>query len=388
MANFSGLIKNCYRLPWTLNNNPNGWIEPTTCCQLKCPGCYRGRDKDGVACMYLDLDELKNQINRFINERNVETISIAGGEPLLYPKLKELILYIKSRKLKTRIFTNGVLLDAELLEKLKEWGASEIVIHVDKFQTRNGVKFSNEAEVNKIREEYCNIFRKTSGINLGFIQPFSKDSLSNIPEVLGFMRKNADIVSVIVFTLYSDINWNNSVRANIDTDIKVSDVVNEIENHFNYIPCSYLGSTEDPDDPTWLFSISASYKDSSIGFFDGKFDGEIESRYYARKGKYLITKVGNKISIFKLIKFINYKCIRDILKNYIISLIKKPSRIKEETYLQKFLILRGPKFSQNGVRDLCAGCPDVMFYDNKLVPSCILDEIKLGRDFEFKDWQL
>ena len=31
-----------YRLPWSKEDNPSGWIEVTTFCQLKCPGCYRG----------------------------------------------------------------------------------------------------------------------------------------------------------------------------------------------------------------------------------------------------------------------------------------------------------------------------------------------------------
>jgi len=382
---FSNLIKNCYRLPWSLNNNPNGWIEPTTFCQLKCPGCYRGLDKDGAARIHEDLEEMKKQVDQFLKTRNIETVSIAGGEPLLYPKLEELISYIKSRGLKTRIFTNGAMLDEACLRKLKECGANEFVIHVDKFQVRDGLKYNSEAEANKLRETYCNLFRKVGDVNIGFIQPFSKDTLSDVVEVLGFCKRNADIVSLIVFILYSDINWGSSLKSKIDTDITVLDIVSRISDKFNYMPSAYLGSTVDPNDPTWLFSISVCFKDSDIGFFDGKFEEYIESRYYKRKGKYLITKIGNDISVFKLAKLIKYKCVRNILKNYITTLIKNPSKIKEDTFIQRTLILRGPKLTSNGERDLCAGCPDAMFYNNKLVPSCILEEIKLGKKINLKD---
>jgi len=375
----SDLTKNCYRLPWSKDDNPNGWIEPTTYCQLKCPGCYRGVDKDGAVHIHEELEELKKQVDVFLETRNVQTISIAGGEPLLYPKIEELISYIKSRGLKAKIFTNGILLEEKLLEKLKECGASEFIIHIDKFQPREGYKNKTENELNKLRDYYCGIFRKVGGVNLGFIQPFSKDNLSDINSILKFCRNNTDIVSLVVFTLYSDINWNNSVRSKINADIAVSDVVDAIKNHFSYVPSAYLGSTIDPDNPTWLFSISVGFKDSVLGFFDGKLYRNIELRHYKKTGRYLITKIGNKISITQLLKLINYSCVRGILKNYLVSIFKNPSRARADLYLQRHLILRGPKFTDNNKRDLCDGCPDAMFYNGKLVPSCILEEIKLGK---------
>jgi hypothetical protein len=385
--NFSDMIKNCHYIPWSGKDNPNGWIEPTTFCQLKCPGCYRGLDKAGAVSAHLDLDELKKQIDKFVEIRNVETISIAGGEPLLYPDLEGLILYIKSCGLKSRIFTNGIALNELFLKKLKKWGANEIIIHIDKFQTRNGVKANSEGEVNLERASYCNIFRKVGGVNLGFIQPFSKNNLSDVSEVLRFCKNNDDVISVIVFTLYSDVNWEKSLKFNINTDISVSDVMREVKENFEYEPCSYLGSTIDKSDPTWLFSISVSLSGSHIGFFDGKFSKYIEDRYYNKNKKYLITRIGNHIPIFYLVKYIRFKCVRNILKNYILFLVKNPLKIKDGTYLQWFLILRGPKLDVNGERDLCSGCPDPMFYNGKLVPSCILDEVKMGRKYKFKDWK-
>lgn len=375
----SDLIKNCYRLPWSQGDNPNGWIEPTTYCQLKCPGCYRGLDKDGAVHVHENLEELKRQVDVFLKTRNVQTISIAGGEPLLYPKIGELISYIKSCGLKTKIFTNGIMLNEAFLEKLKECGAGEFLIHIDKFQPREGYKNKSENELNELRNYYCSLFRKVGGVNLGFIQPFSKDNLSDINSILKFCRNNVDIVSLVVFTLYSDINWDNSTRSKINADITVSDVVDAIKNQFSYVPSAYLGSTIDPDSPTWLFSISVGFKDSELGFFDGKLYRNIELRHYKKTGRYLITKIGNKISIMQLLKLINYSCVRKIFKNYIVSIVKNPGRIRENIYLQRHLILRGPKFTDNNKRDLCDGCPDAMFYNNKLVPSCILEEIKLGK---------
>lgn len=372
------LISNAYRLPWTADNNPNGWIEPTTFCQLKCPGCYRGLDKDGVVPIHEDFDEMKRQVDQFVKTRNVQTISIAGGEPLLYPKLAELLSYIKSHRLKSKIFTNGVALKETVLRKLKEAGANEFVVHVDTFQVRAGHRYATEAELVEVRDYLCQLFKKVGGVNLGFIQPFSKDNISDVAKVVAYCKKNADVVSLIVSTIYSDVNWTKQSKTGINTEITVSDIVEEIQGAFPYQPCAYLGSTSDQNDPSWLFSISVGFRDFSLGFFDGQLYEKIQSSYYIKTGRYLFTRVGNKITVSQLIKLMEYKCIRGILKNYIQAILKNPRRVRDGLYLQTHLTLRGPKFTKDGARDLCEGCPDAMFYDNKLVPSCILDEIKVS----------
>ena len=54
--NHSYQIKNLYRLPWTKENNPTGWIEVTTFCQLKCPGCYRGLAEENPNRIHEDFN--------------------------------------------------------------------------------------------------------------------------------------------------------------------------------------------------------------------------------------------------------------------------------------------------------------------------------------------
>ena len=35
--------QNLYRFPWSMNDNPQGWVEVTDICNLHCRGCYRQR---------------------------------------------------------------------------------------------------------------------------------------------------------------------------------------------------------------------------------------------------------------------------------------------------------------------------------------------------------
>jgi len=65
--------KHMYRFPWSLNDNPIGWLEITDKCNIYCRGCYR-LNQTG----HKSFEQVKEEI-RFLKEwRNCDNISIAG----------------------------------------------------------------------------------------------------------------------------------------------------------------------------------------------------------------------------------------------------------------------------------------------------------------------
>ena len=118
--------------PLKLSNKetPHIVIEPTMECNISCRICYnlsRGHTKT--------LDQVKREIDLAISKRNLDTISILGGEPTLHPDLADIIAYIKSRNLHCQLLTNGILFlsdkDDTLLNKIVEAGVNRIILHVD-----------------------------------------------------------------------------------------------------------------------------------------------------------------------------------------------------------------------------------------------------------------
>lgn len=367
------IIKDSYLLPWNEKDNPNGWIEPTTFCQLKCPGCYRGLDKDNCAHVHEDFLKLTKQIDDFVVNRNIQTLSIAGGEPLLYPKINELVNYAHQQGLEVIIYTNGLLLDEEKLRSLKYNGASQFFLHIDKFQNRN--TYINETDLLKLREKYCNMFRKVGGVNLGFIQPISKNNLTDVNLLVDFYNKNIDIVNFVAFSLYSDVCWDQKTKLNIDTGIDMEDIVNEIRRKYEFEVCAYLGSTKNISNPTWLFSTKVGTNDYQFGCLDGKMFKFIQTNHHKKTGKYLFVTKDNKINILKLFVGLGGRSISRIIVNYLKKKMVAPINLGSTVYFQTTLILRGPK-QLTGEWDLCQGCPDAIFFQDKLVPSCILEVIK------------
>ena len=136
-----------YRMPWTLPDNGISWLEPTSKCNLSCYGCYRVNKMDS----HKPLEQVKHEIDVIQMFRKTDCISIAGGDPLLYPQITELVAEIKSRGIKPIINTNGIALTKELLAELKRAGVFGFTFHVDSRQKRNGWEGKNELELNELR---------------------------------------------------------------------------------------------------------------------------------------------------------------------------------------------------------------------------------------------
>lgn len=104
-----------YAAPTTEKGLRYGIIEVTTRCQFACPGCYMHRRHA------LNNGEMTlNSAIRILDlcqdycGQELETMDILGGEPLLWPFLKEYINELLRRGIKPWIFTNMAAIKPEL----------------------------------------------------------------------------------------------------------------------------------------------------------------------------------------------------------------------------------------------------------------------------------
>ena len=174
---------NLYRLPWTLPDNGISWLEPTARCNLNCYGCYRKNIKDS----HKSMEQVKHELDVFQSLRKTDCISIAGGEPLLYPNIVELVAEIKSRGLKPIINSNGIALTKELLHELKETGVFGFTFHIDSKQGHGrGPKWEgkNELELNELRLHYAEMLEAEGGIACSVNSTVYGDTLQYVPGLL------------------------------------------------------------------------------------------------------------------------------------------------------------------------------------------------------------
>ena len=160
-------FQSLYRLPWNLADNGVTWLEPTAQCNLNCYGCYRKNIKDS----HKSLEEVKHELDFIQSKRKTDCISIAGGDPLVYPQIIELVADIKKRGIKPIINTNGIVLTKELLHELKTAGVFGFTFHIDSKQGHGRSKEwygKNEIELNELRLYYAEMLATKGGISCSF----------------------------------------------------------------------------------------------------------------------------------------------------------------------------------------------------------------------------
>ena len=100
-------------------------IEFTRRCNYRCPYCY-AVDESMDYSTEMSPDEIRNAIEQ-ARELGARKIVILGGEPLVYPKLREMIRFIVSLGMGAEIFTNGALMTEELADFFCKQGCRVVV---------------------------------------------------------------------------------------------------------------------------------------------------------------------------------------------------------------------------------------------------------------------
>lgn len=81
-------------------------------CNFKCRQCF---SKFGTKTL-LPVEDWKKIIDNCIAWSDVTEFNLAGGEPMLYPGLAELVKYIRNKGVKVSLITNGSLMDEEWIK--------------------------------------------------------------------------------------------------------------------------------------------------------------------------------------------------------------------------------------------------------------------------------
>ena len=221
--------------------------------------------------------------------------------------------------------------------------------------------------MNKIREKYCELFRKVGGVNLGFIMPLSKKNISDLPTLEDFYQRNSDVINLVVFTTIKEMLPNKTLDKSLT--LTMQEASSAVKDAFGLSYCAYLGKNKS-NNVSWLFSLSAYKKGRFLGSFDNKFYKSIQERYYKKNHKHFITINNKPIKTSKLLfAFVN-KFVRTIIKNS-----KKYDG--DHINLQVVLLIDAPDKIKDSW-DICNSCPDAMIYNNELVPSCLLERVKSG----------
>jgi MoaA/NifB/PqqE/SkfB family radical SAM enzyme len=106
------------------------YIESTNICNLGCIMCPTGQKEQVRKKGYMDFDLFKTIVDQMAPYVQATTLHI-WGEPLLHPRLFDMIAYCRSHGLRSEISTNATLLDEERARRILDTGLGAIYLCLD-----------------------------------------------------------------------------------------------------------------------------------------------------------------------------------------------------------------------------------------------------------------
>jgi MoaA/NifB/PqqE/SkfB family radical SAM enzyme/predicted hotdog family 3-hydroxylacyl-ACP dehydratase len=105
-------------------------IEFSLRCNYRCQYCYVGRDLNGN----VELSE-EESLSAILQARDLgaRKIIILGGEPMIYPKIREMLTFIRGNGLAVEMFTNGTNITPEMAQFLHDTGV-KVVLKMNSFE--------------------------------------------------------------------------------------------------------------------------------------------------------------------------------------------------------------------------------------------------------------
>ena len=199
-------------------------IEPTSICNFRCVMCYQkdptfNKKKDGfMGAMSLDL--FKNIIDQL--QGNIEAVTLASrGEPLLNPKINEMIAYIDQKFLGFKLNSNVSVLNEKHIHSLLSSNIQTLVFSIDAADKKNyeqirvNGKFekivSNLELFLKIKNKHypdSKIITRVSGVAIN-------DKIVDIDKMNKVWGKYVDTVALVNYSPMDD-TYNNPINEILD----------------------------------------------------------------------------------------------------------------------------------------------------------------------------
>ncbi len=103
--------------------NPYFIYEITSRCNSNCLYCYNVWKQDqSYLPEELPLSKIRELFERILAENSLAGVTLAGGEPLLHPDIVEVAAFLKSKKVRVGLATNGSLLDETMTRRMIDAG--------------------------------------------------------------------------------------------------------------------------------------------------------------------------------------------------------------------------------------------------------------------------
>jgi MoaA/NifB/PqqE/SkfB family radical SAM enzyme len=367
-------------LPWDRKTVPHCVLEINQECNLDCRACYREKTggSKSVGSVLYDLETIENN-------QDVQTVSVAGGEPTLHPDLVDIVSKIHQRGHSVSLVTNGLLLTDDLLKKLKMAGLDIVMIHVDEGQNRPDLPENpSVSDINNLRKQIAKRVA-VHGLDAGLCVTIYKDCFENLKELYECMISSPDInflfathaVEIDDIVMYADRKEKPDHAVYRSAPTRNSDVIDFYEKHFQVRPYACIPPRQ-PDETekpciSYFVPVLHGVKHSPHPVNSTNLDLKMIRLSRVVKGKYLYYCKNNWfLNAIQLIA--NGIADRRIISN--LSIVLK-SMLPGVTLRSKRLVFENaPIVMPDGTVNCCDFCPNSTARNGTVIPVCLADHME------------
>jgi hypothetical protein len=356
-------------LKLSVRETPHLTIETNLTCNIRCRGCYN------LYKTYVKpLFQIESEIDLALLKRNVETITLLGGEPTLHPKLVEIIKYVKKKNIICEMLTNGVVfLDEDgnrLLDEIVAAGLDRIVLHVDVGQSHI------HKDIDQVRHTLFKKFERRR-IFFSLSTTIYHDNQGKIPSYMkdySCYRYFDGILSILKIDTPHNF-FSNYVPGK---NSKLYEEYNCIRKDLRIAPSAYIPTSLDDEKISWLmFFYYINTKTKETMDISPEYN-RIFRKIYRFCAKRHVFGMTSSPWLFPYSFLLT--CLVEILfhpkKIFAIGRLIRKSFWLRNLRFHYILIQKGPEFDhEKGKVQMCYHCPDATIRNGKLTPVCVADLI-------------
>jgi hypothetical protein len=356
-------------LKLSVREMPHLTIETNLTCNIRCRGCYN-LHKTFVK----PLSQVKSEIDLALHKRNLETLTLLGGEPTLHPDLAAIIRYVKNKNVICEMLTNGVLFlqdnGERLLDEIVQAGLDRIVLHVDAGQSHI------HPDINKVRHTLFNKFEKRK-IFFSLSITIYPDSTGEIPSIMkefSCYRYFDGILSILEMDSPKNFFKDYVLARNPQLDKEYRRISKELRVE----PSAYIPSSLDDDTISWLmFFYYINTKTHKTMEVSPEYNRLFRKLYRLFVGKHVFGITSSPL-LFPF-SFLFTCLVESILhpkKIFVMGRLIRNSRWLTDLRFHYILIQKGPEYNhEKNQIQMCYHCPDATIRNGKLTPVCAADLI-------------
>lgn len=346
---------------------PHAVIESNYTCNRRCAMCYN-QFRDIVK----PIEQITAEVDLALKRRNLETISILGGEPTLHPRLPDIVKYVRSKNLFCQILTNGLVLlhdtSNALLDRLLDAGLNRIVLHVD-----CGQGIDREE-----RERMCTaLFEKFEERKLYFALSMTlyHENKGTIPDL---MKRYApyQYFDGILATVARPADEMRLPIVSLNGRPDVRDVYHSLRRDLGVEPSSYIPSSLDDEEVRWLMYFYYLNTGTLVTASLSPALSRLLRRLYrlvSGRNMFAATTRRSRFAVGFLAASV-VECVMHPSRMFLFARLVRHSKFLRKLRFHYIVLQSGPQFNADkGCVEICYHCPDATIRNGKLAPVCLAD---------------